>query len=214
MKASLGALIANVALIHGAGLVLLAQSQPDVAVATAHRSRPVQMRLVQAPAPHLVADTTPEQPADIRSVMAQDVRAPQAGQPSPPAALNTQAEASLADTPTDNQAPVEEYIPRPRLSTSPKNTTPVIVPFPPQFDGAGRFSAVLALYIDEDGTVRRVRVDESTLPRPMQDAAKQAFLQTHFKPGEVKGLAVKSLIRVEVVFDNTPQSNETAFRAL
>ena len=35
-------------------------------------------------------------------------------------------------------------------------------------------------------------------------AAHQAFLQARFKPGEIDGRTVESLVHVEVTFDSTP----------
>lgn len=211
MKASLGSIILNVALIHGAGLVLLTQqAQPAADRASVHRSQPVQVRFVQALPRTTPATTAEEQPVEATEPVHTEAHASHPVEPEP--RLMVQVEAIAP--PTDEQAVVEEYIPRPRLSTAPLATRPVIVPFPAEFDGNGRYSSVLSLYIDEDGIVRRVRFDDAPMPPSMKDAARQAFLQAHFKPGQVQGQKVKSLIQVEVVFDNTPIESDTSYTVL
>lgn len=218
MKAPLGTLIVNVALIHGAGLVLLSQSQPDLALGSKRpQTQVVQMRLVKTATTSATTTAPLEQaalsettPLENRPEPTPNSEAPAIASTSQPAAPNH----ALSKADDDIRPPQDEYIPRPRLSISPTATTPVIVPFPPHFDTTGRFTAVLALFIDEDGIVRRVRVNDSTLPPSMQDAARQAFLQTHFRPGQVKGQVVKSLIHIEVVFDNSPVAGNTTSWAL
>lgn len=108
----------------------------------------------------------------------------------------------------------DNYLPRPLLSTPPRSSSPVIVPFPEQITAPGRYTTILALFIDENGVVRRVRIDGPSLPKPLEDAARDSFLQAHFQPGEVQGQQVKSLIRVEVVFDNTPIESPAATQSL
>ncbi|WP_374592540.1 energy transducer TonB [Aquabacterium sp.] len=97
-----------------------------------------------------------------------------------------------------------EYLPRPLLTQAPQTLAPVVVEFPLQVGDVGRFATVLALFIDEMGTVRRIRVDGQSLPEPFEEAARRSFLNARFRPGQLHGQAVKSLVRVEVVFDSTP----------
>jgi hypothetical protein len=62
---------------------------------------------------------------------------------------------------------------------------------------------VLTLFIDEQGVVRRVRIDEADdtgLPPLLEDTARQTFLQSAFTPGEVEGRPVRSQLRIEVEF--------------
>lgn len=100
------------------------------------------------------------------------------------------------------------------LTAAPQPASRVIVPFPEQVAEPGRYATTLALFIDEGGVVRRVRIDGTALPKALEEAARDTFLQTHFRPGEVNGQAVKSLIRIEVVFDNTPTDEPAASRSL
>jgi len=86
----------------------------------------------------------------------------------------------------------------------------VKLPFPDELNTRTRHTGVLALFIDELGVVRRVRAEGDALPPVLEAVATQAFLDARFKPGEVQGQPVRSLIRVEVVFDNTPQDDVPA----
>src|SRR3989344_5327252 len=64
----------------------------------------------------------------------------------------------------------------------------------------------LMLYIDENGAVRRVQVNSTELPAPFQEAARNAFLQARFVPGQRQGQAVKVRIDIEVSFDDRDTS--------
>ena len=65
-----------------------------------------------------------------------------------------------------------------------------------------RVRAELTLFIDEDGTVRRLRVDRGDLPVWLEDAVRQSFLQARFQPGERDGQAVRAQMRIEVEFES------------
>ena len=47
------------------------------------------------------------------------------------------------------------------------------------------------------------------MPPEFEEAAKQAFMPLTFRPGILNGIPVKSRIRIEVVFDNTPLPDAT-----
>ncbi len=95
------------------------------------------------------------------------------------------------------------YFPRALLSHAPAALDPVIIDYP-RFEGdIGRYVAELSLFIDETGRVARVRVDSGSLPPALEDAARRAFAQARFRPGEVaEHGAVKSRIRIEVIFES------------
>ncbi len=60
----------------------------------------------------------------------------------------------------------------------------------------------MTLFIDETGAVVRVRCEGNTLPPAFEEAARNAFMNVRFRPGELADHgAVKSRIRVEVVFE-------------
>jgi hypothetical protein len=199
---------AHVVVMHAAALTLMVSSSPVQTASQAPQgkgtsvmrarlrpgSAPPSLAIstrVEAAAPtDLAIDETPARPETIEPTAL--------GAEQPPLANAESVSPATADDQGDN------YIPRPQLSAAPKPSVPVVVPFPPAVTTPGRYAAILALFIDETGVVRRVRVDGPSLPKPMEDAARDSFLQAHFSPGEVDGRQVKSLIRVEVVFDNTP----------
>jgi len=131
--------------------------------------------------------------------------------PSPRGARAEAASSELAATPTvATVAPATiadggvEYLPRGLLSVVPVPRGPVAIPYPRDGPARGRFSTVLALFIDEGGVVRRVRVDGPALPPALDAAAREAFLAARWQPGEFEGRVVKSLIRVEVNFESDP----------
>lgn len=93
------------------------------------------------------------------------------------------------------------YVPRPLLTVAPAANTPVVIAMPPGPVEIGRRVGVLALYIDEQGRVRRIEAEPPPLPRAMEQAARDAFSAARFSPGQVDGRVVRSRIRVEVTFD-------------
>jgi hypothetical protein len=109
----------------------------------------------------------------------------------------------LATTEAAGRSASDEYLPRQRLTRAPRAQQLIDIPFPPGVPTPGRYKAVLALYIDETGTVRRVKVADADLPGAYEEAARNAFQSASFVPGELKGRAVKSLIHIEVVFEES-----------
>ncbi len=97
----------------------------------------------------------------------------------------------------------DEYVPRPQLTVPPIAQAPVIIASPPGEPPAGRQAGILSLFINEDGSVHHITADEPRLPPAFEAAAREAFMAARFKPGELDGEAVKSRLRVEVVFEST-----------
>ncbi|SOD22501.1 hypothetical protein SAMN05518800_0492 [Variovorax sp. YR752] len=97
----------------------------------------------------------------------------------------------------------EEYIPRAHLTVAPVATRPVILESPPGETANVRHLGVLLLYIDETGKVQDAIAQEPLLPEAYERAARAAFMAAQFSPGEFAGRAVKSSLRVEVVFEST-----------
>lgn len=98
----------------------------------------------------------------------------------------------------------DDYFPRSALSLPPQPLDPVVIGYPTFDKDAGHYRSELTLLIDENGRVVRVRVDGDALPPALEAAAQSAFMNARFRAGEADGRAVKSKIRVEVVFDNRP----------
>lgn len=223
-RQSVCVIAAHVVVMHAAALTLMVSSSP--VQPTAHQAPKTMVASVmhaRLSAPR--AATPPEVLPTISSIEETPVPAAQASAdvPPPPAdavaptapGTEDQTVASAEEaSPADIADPGDNYFPRPLLSLPPRSSAPVIVPFPEQITEPGRYTTILALFIDENGVVRRVRIDGPSLPKPLEDAARDSFLQAHFQPGEVQGQQVKSLIRVEVVFDNTPIESQAATQSL
>lgn len=170
-----------------------------------------------APRPVLVQVGTGAEPTPVRSLDAglmtvldatDDGRAPgplQAEVTPPDVQLALAPLPALQLAETDRQAepgPDDLYLPRSRLSLPPVLRSQVALVWPAAAEAeGGHFRAVLALFIDELGVVQKVRVEGSGLPAALEAVARESFLGASFVPGELQGLAVKSLIRVEVRFD-------------
>lgn len=212
----------SVVVMHAAALALIDTTTPKPMQqgAGGHRHRVIQTRLAQVmaapaarPAPVIgqpdEAAPTPPSPANPTDTAEYS---PEPDTAETVSAEDTATAALPPEPPTADNG--DTYLPRPMLTTAPQPSAPVLMPFPEQVTEPGRYATILALFIDESGVVRRVRVDGPALPKSMEDAAKTTFLQTHFRPGEVQGQQVKSLIRIEVVFDNTPTSTREASRSL
>lgn len=115
-----------------------------------------------------------------------------------------------ATTSTSESTPAGEaendYLPRSRLTRGPVPQQSIDL-FYPETAPAGRFRAVLTLFIDEQGVVQRVRFDEaddSGLPPVLEDAARQTFLHSSFAPGEIDGRPIRSRLRIEVEYATAP----------
>lgn len=97
-----------------------------------------------------------------------------------------------------------EYIPRPQLNVPPVALAPLILGTPEGRFEPQRIIGILSLYIDENGQVHHVSAHGERMPSAFEEVARQAFMAMTFRPGQLNGQPVKSRIRVEVVFDNTP----------
>jgi len=128
--------------------------------------------------PERVLDSAPASPAE-------------APRPAPPSLMSVKVDS-------------DSYIPRNQLTTPPIARSAIVLKPPSGEVGAGRLVGVLSLFIDEQGRVIRVDAEEPALPPLFEQAARETFLTAEFSPGEVDGQAVRSRLRVEVVFDYTP----------
>ena len=137
-------------------------------------------------------------------------------EPMPPLAAATPVDdASIAVAPpADVSGAPDRYHARRELSRPPKALSPIDIVFPPGVPTPGRHAAVLAVYIDELGQVRKVRTEGEALPLAFEDAARNAFLSARFRAGELEGRNVKSFILVEVVFDEQAESRGLSVSAL
>lgn len=97
-----------------------------------------------------------------------------------------------------------DYIPRPQLSMAPVAQRAILIEAPPGQQEPRRISGVLSIFINEYGVVDHIVPTGSDMPPEFEKAAIAAFRGMTYSPGQLQGQAVKSRIRVEVVFDNTP----------
>lgn len=129
----------------------------------------------------------------------------------PDASLATGAQVAAPQEPAVRAAGTgrfdeSDFIPRPRLSVAPIPQQPVLLAWPSEnAPPAGRYTAILSLFIDEQGIVRRVRVEGEALPPALRDQATAAFAGVRYSPGQVEGRDVKSRIRIEVSFEADAQ---------
>lgn len=95
----------------------------------------------------------------------------------------------------------DEYLDARRLSIRPSPLTRVVLP-QKEMEASRRSGKVsLTVFIDAAGIVVRVRVDASDLPVEVNNAVRQVFYDAPFRPGQIDGRAVKSMMHVEVVFE-------------
>jgi hypothetical protein len=134
-------------------------------------------------------------PAPAREAERLQVVAAQRPAPAPAAS----AEPTPAQAEPVPPAPLE-YLPRSRLTVPPRPVAQVHVPFPPEVKGVVDLRVQIALFIDDAGTVQRVRLDSPNVPPTFAQAIQDTFLATRFTPGEVDRQPVASMIRLEVEF--------------
>ena len=124
----------------------------------------------------------------------------QAAEPPAPRVVAVDEEPTRKLAPDSEQGGVEEYLPRDRLSVVPQVLTNVDVQFPADVSGIVDLKVQITLFVDEKGTVRRLRFDSAAIPSSFAAAVLDTFLKARFKPGEVDGVVVRSQIRLEVEF--------------
>ncbi|MES2090675.1 MAG: energy transducer TonB [Pseudomonadota bacterium] len=226
LRSPLNAIIASVVIAHGVFLAWM-NLAPKAAAPGRSQAQVVHLSLTKAkptPAALPTSDSLPPPPDTLSAFIepAESPPAPLVPEVSTPADPVPQEDPSTASAAvgTDtlegsgSKNPSDDYLPRSLLTIAPRPSSTVIVPFPAQIQTPGRYTTILALFIDENGVVRRVRVEGPSLPQPLEEAATKTFMEAPFRPGERQGQAVKSLIRIEVVFDNTPLEPDSGPRSL
>ena len=180
--------------------------------ASVNRTSSVQVRTAPSPAPTaLAASTAPSDATQPKASESAPASAPASASapPSPAAAAALTAVADgldLEQLPPAGAGPVDAadqaYWPRSLLTRPPTPQQSIDLLYP-TLAPSGRFRAVLTLFIDEQGVVQRVRIDEaddSGLPPVLEDAARQTFLRSSFTPGEIDGRPIRSRLRIEVEY--------------
>jgi TonB family protein len=95
------------------------------------------------------------------------------------------------------------YVAAKHLTTRPVAAEYISVPYPKdEATNRGALKTILAIYIDEDGTVAHVRIHGASLPQAFERSALDTFARARFHPGRVGDKAVKSRMLIEVEFAN------------
>jgi hypothetical protein len=94
------------------------------------------------------------------------------------------------------------YFPASELDIRPYPEAAVVIPFPDVTLQEDKAEGILVLYIDMDGNVNRIEVQDSTLPPLLEQAAMTSFMQTKMHPGMREGKAVRSQMKVLVEFES------------
>jgi hypothetical protein len=95
---------------------------------------------------------------------------------------------------------LDNYHSKVYLTTSPEPLASIEIPVP-DIAGRRKVQLELSVFIDERGKVRRVRPESPGVMDAYVQAATQAFEATTFRPGEIAGRPVKSVIKVLVEFE-------------
>jgi hypothetical protein len=186
-----------VALTQDAGL------RPGDGAPVNRLARAMQVRLMPAPEVPLARPQPPVQPrVPLQPNPASDLHETVDPSVAPVARRDPAPEPEVAMATTTTTVSGVEYLPRAMLSVVPTPKRPLGIPFPPDGPAEGRFSTILALFVEETGDVRRIRLDGAGLPASLEAAARNAFLTARWEPGQREGHVVKSLIRVEVTFES------------
>ena len=122
-----------------------------------------------------------------------------------PSTQNEATPAASHGVPSAPVAPADpflDYVPRSRLTVAPRPLSAVDVNFP-SVEGLVDLRVQVTLFIDESGTVRKVRIDTPDVPADFARAISESFLPARFQPGEVETVAVRSQIRLEIDFRAT-----------
>lgn len=167
-----------------------------------HRAAPASRTGPPAPAP----GTRPAPPAAAAAAASAPAPAPMLADVAETLALDALEPTGAGPGAADQEEGDQAYLPRSLLTRAPVPQHAIDLLYP-ELAPSGLFRAVLTLFIDDQGVVRRVRIDEagdSGLPPVLEDAARQTFLRSSFTPGEIDGRPIRSRLRIEVEYASTP----------
>lgn len=168
---------------------------------------PVAWRVNSTPYPHRVGGLTATPPNATRSNQSE----PNAAIAAPiDSEVLSEEEPIAASAPASGEFETSReqmwsgYIPRPQLSIAPSALTPIMIEAPLEQREPQRIAGILSIYINESGKVDHIKPSGLEEFPEFEKAALAAFRDMTYTPGQVQGQVVKSRIRIEVVFDNTP----------
>lgn len=107
--------------------------------------------------------------------------------------------AASNDAPPAGGLPLPEviYYPTSQLSIGPKALTQVELDAPEIRYSTASGRVVLNLWINESGEVAKASMEITELPEPVTTAIVEAFRKLRFKPGELDGRVVGSVMKIE-----------------
>lgn len=195
---------------HGAVLAWFATVQPAPAPYGALQGTAMNflVRPVQPPAAGREPGAPPgDTAAALRATAQPDTAQPERLPPIQPAAPGPApqpATQSAVAPATAGPQPDAPYLPRGQLTVPPRLIGHVDVPFPPDVEGIVDLKVRVTLFIDERGSVQRLRVDTPDVHPAFERSIRDAFGNARFSPGELDQVAVRSQVRLEVEF-HAPQ---------
>lgn len=192
-------------LVHAVVLGALQAQRPGISAGSPDGAPSVRARVVAAPPaplPEPAATTAAADPL-IPPAVAQAVPAAPApsAEPSQDAGA-AQAVAAGLSSAKEQGGDFSGYFPRSMLTQGPRPRTSMEVPFPADIKGKVDMKVAVALYIDETGKVRNVRIETEPVAQAFVDAIRRTFDSARFQPGMIGDTPVRALVRVEVVFEN------------
>ena len=103
---------------------------------------------------------------------------------------------------------VEMYYPRSALNHPPSLLQDVDLSTLAAIAGDDSKNVVLELFVSEQGTIDRIAFEPGTLDESVQEKLQELLLQLKFSSGEIDGMAVKSRIKIEVMFIAPPKNEK------
>lgn len=167
-------------------------------------SRPT-VRGGQKPGPARILDVRLIQESGAKAAVAETsaARASAADAPArrmaneePRPALDRARGIDLLPIPAPTYYTTDELTKPPRPSSEPKLDVPRAIA------RAVSGKVILKLWINELGNVDSVEVESSNLPETISGMAAAAFGKLRFVPGEIDGMRVRTLMRIEVIYIN------------
>lgn len=102
----------------------------------------------------------------------------------------------------------EIYYPRSALSHPPKLIDDVDLSSLEASAGNVSKNVILELFVSEQGAIDRIAIESGALDETVHGKLEELLLQLRFSGGEIDGIAVKSRIRIEVMFLAPPNTEE------
>lgn len=199
VRNSLGGLALVVGCVHAA---LLAAPSPPTSPRVEGVKRPaVQLRSISMEMPMSAAAAAPYETTPGRLAPRQR---PEARLVAASVSTTSPAAAAVPDWRTSPADAFADYLPRSALSVGPRPQLPVLIDYPSFASESEHYAGEFEIFIDDSGGVVRVVAEDPSLPLILVQAVRDAFLPARFAPGEVDGFAVRSRIRIEVVFESRP----------